>query len=99
MTSPRESPRLAGQQIVTHAFNQMTTPASGSTLFGTVLTSELANVSSARTNLVRQTAPVAVLATLRGSSFKELAAVRQGGVAYDVMGTELAKPHWPRLVA
>lgn len=68
----------------------MTTPASGSTLFGTVLTSELANVASARTNLVRQTAPVAVLATLRGSSFKELAAVRQGGVAYDVMGTELA---------
>lgn len=73
-----------------HAFNQITSPASGASLFATVLTSELANVSFQRSNFVRQTAPVAVMATGRGSSFKELAAVRQGGVQYDVLGTELA---------
>lgn len=73
-----------------HAFNQITNPANGTSLFSTVLASELANVSFQRSNFVRQTAQVAVFATGRGSSFKELAAVRQGGVAYDVLGTELA---------
>lgn len=73
-----------------HAYNQITQAASGSTLFSTVLASELANVAFVRSNFVRQTANVAVFATGRGSSFKELAAVRQGGVAYDVLGTELA---------
>jgi hypothetical protein len=73
-----------------HAFNQITTPASGSSLFGTVLATELTGVGFVRSNFVRQTAPVAVFATGRGASFKETAAVRQGGVQYDVLGTELA---------
>src|SRR5579859_2883678 len=75
---------------LTHAFNQITAAASGSSLFGTVLATELTNVAAARSNFVQKTAPVSVFATLRGASFKELAAVRQGGVAYDVLGTELA---------
>jgi hypothetical protein len=55
-----------------------------------VLATELTGVTYQRSNFSRQTAPIAVLATGRGSSFKELAAVRQGGVQYDVLGTELA---------
>src|SRR6185312_2363819 len=73
-----------------HAFNQITSPASGAAAFASVLATELTGVTYQRSNFVRQTASVAVLATGRGSSFKELAAVRQGGVTYDVLGTELA---------
>jgi hypothetical protein len=73
-----------------HAFNQVTSPASGAALFASVLATELTSATAQRSNFVRQTANVAVFATLRGSSFKELAAVRQGGVAYDVLGVELS---------
>lgn len=72
-----------------HAFNQIISPDSTNGLGGTIIT-ELGTVTYVSSNYQRQTAPVAVFATGRGVSFKELAAVAQGGAPYDPHKTELA---------
>lgn len=72
-----------------HAFNQIVSPDSTNGLGGTIIT-ELGTVTYVSSNYQRQTAPVAVFATGRGVSFKELAAVAQGGAPYDPHKTELA---------
>lgn len=72
-----------------HAANQITTPDSGS-LGSTILATEVSSVSYAASTYVRQTYPIAIFATGRGVSFKELAAVAQGGAPYDPQKTELA---------
>jgi hypothetical protein len=72
-----------------HAFNQITSPDSTNGLGGTIIT-ELGTVNYVSSTYVRQTAPIAVFATGRGISFKELAAVAQGGAPYDPHKTELA---------
>lgn len=80
-----------------HAYNVMTAPdgnALGSTAIG-----ELGSVTYNQTSLSQKTASIAVLATGRGVSFLEEAAVKAGGAAYNPLATELAKQHWPRLVA
>jgi hypothetical protein len=71
-----------------HAFNQITTPDAGA--FQSTLISELGTVSYANSTYVRQTAPIAVFATGRGVSIKELAAVNAGGAPYDPQKTEMA---------
>lgn len=81
-----------------HAFNQITSPDSTDALGGTIIT-ELGTVSYVSSTYVRQTAPIAVFGTGRGISFKEMSAVAQGGAPYDPQKTELAKQHWPLLVA
>src|SRR5437667_12643435 len=64
-----------------HAFNQMTAPDGGT--LGASAISELGTVSYQQTSLARQTANIAVLATGRGVSFKEQAAVAAGGAPYN----------------
>jgi len=66
----------------------MTAPDGGS-LGGSAI-SELGTVSYQQTSLDRQTANIAVLATGRGVSFKEQAAVAAGGAPYNPLATELA---------
>jgi hypothetical protein len=70
-----------------HAFNQITSPDSSS--LGSTIITELGTVSYVSSTYVRQTAPIAVFATGRGLSIKELAAVQQGGAPYDPQKTEL----------
>lgn len=70
-----------------HAFNQITTPDSSA--LGSTIITELGTVSYVSSTYVRQTAPIAVFATGRGLSIKELAAVQQGGAPYDPQKTEL----------
>ncbi len=72
-----------------HAFNQITSPDSTDALGATIIT-ELGTVGYVSSTYVRQTAPIAVFATGRGISFKELSAVSQGGAPYDPQKTELA---------
>ncbi len=69
-----------------HAANQITTPDPAA--LGSTAISELGTVAYAASTYVRQTYPIAVLATGRGVSFKELAAVSQGGAPYDSQKTE-----------
>ena len=71
-----------------HAFNQMTAP-DGNTLGNSIIT-ELGTVPYQQTSFARQTANVAVFATGRGVSFKEQAAVAQGGANYNPLAIELA---------
>ena len=71
-----------------HAFNQMTAP-DGNALGSSAIT-ELGTVNYNQTTLARQTANIAVLATGRGVSFKEQAAVAAGGAPYNPLATELA---------
>lgn len=71
-----------------HAFNQMTAP-DGNAL-GSSAISELGTVTYNQTTFSRQTANIAVLATGRGVSFKEQAAVAGGGAPYNPLATELA---------
>lgn len=59
-----------------HAFNQITTPDAVNSLGGTIIT-EIGTVTYVASQYVRQTAPIAVFATGRGISFKELAAVNK----------------------
>ena len=61
-----------------HAANQITSPDS-SALGSTILASEITAVSYVSSTYVRQTYPIAIFATGRGVSFKELASVAQGG--------------------
>lgn len=70
-----------------HAFNQITTPDSSA--LGSTIITELGTVNYVASTYVRQTAPIAVFATGRGLSIKELAAVQQGGAPYDPQKTEL----------
>lgn len=56
-----------------HAFNQITSPDSSA--FQSTVISELGSVNYVASTYVRQTAPIAVFATGRGLSIKELAAV------------------------
>jgi len=70
-----------------HAFNQITTPDSAA--LGSTIITELGTVNYVASTYVRQTAPIAVFATGRGLSIKELAAVQQGGAPYDPQKTEL----------
>lgn len=73
-----------------HAATQVTSPEDSYTLGGTLLSSELASISPVRSDYNRVTFPIAVFATGRGVSLKELAAVNAGGAAYDPQKTELA---------
>ena len=80
-----------------HAYNQMTAP-DGNTIGSSIIT-ELGTVGYNQTTFARQTANIAVFATGRGVSFKEQAAVAAGGANYNPLAIELAKQHWPCLVA
>jgi hypothetical protein len=73
---------------LTHAFNQMTAP-DGNAL-GSSAISELGTVNYNQTSFSRQTANIAVLATGRGVSFKEQAAVAAGGAPYNPLAQELS---------
>jgi hypothetical protein len=71
-----------------HAATQITSPDSSS--LGSTVVSELGSVGYVASTYNRVTFPVAVFATGRGISFKELAAVSQGGAPYDPSKTEMA---------
>lgn len=71
-----------------HAANQITSPDSSA--LGSTITTELGAVSYVASTFVRQTYPIAVFATGRGVSFKELAAVSAGGMSWDPSKLELA---------
>lgn len=71
-----------------HAYNQITAPDTGS--LGSSLISELGSVTYDHSTLARQTTPISVFAQGRGVSFKEEAAVRQGGVDYKPLSVELS---------
>ncbi len=71
-----------------HAATQMTAPDGLS--LGSSLITELGTVSFTNTAYNRATFPIAVFATGRGVSFKEIAAVAQGGAPYDPTKTEMA---------
>lgn len=70
-----------------HAYSQIT--AFDGASLGSSIISELGSVNYQVSQFIRQTANIAVFATGRGASFKEQAAVRAGGVPYDVLATEL----------
>ena len=72
-----------------HAATQITSPEDAYSLGGTLI-SELGTVSPVRSDYARATFPIAVFATARGLSIKELAAVQAGGAGYDPQKTELA---------
>lgn len=65
----------------------MTAP-DGSSL-GALAITELGNVTYQQTTFSRQTASIAVIATGRGVSFKEQAAVAAGGAPYNPLATEI----------
>jgi hypothetical protein len=71
-----------------HAFNQITTPDASS--FQSTVMAELGTVNYVASTFARQTAPIAVFATGRGVSIKEMAAVNAGGAGYDPQKTEMA---------
>lgn len=71
-----------------HAATQMTAPDTNS--LGASVISELGSVGFTNTSYNRATFPIAVFATGRGVSFKEVAAVNQGGAPYDPTKTEMA---------
>lgn len=71
-----------------HAYNQITAPDTGS--MGSSLVSELGTVNYDHSTIVRQTTPISVFAQGRGVSFKEEAAVRQGGVDYKPLSIEMS---------
>lgn len=71
-----------------HAFNQVTSPDASA--LGSTIISELGTVSYVSSSFLRQTAPIAVFATGRGVSIKEIAAVQAGGAPYDPQRTEMA---------
>jgi hypothetical protein len=79
------------------AYNQITAP-DGTSLGGSIIT-ELGTVLYQQSTTARQTANIAIFATGRGASIKEQAAVAAGGANYNVLAIEMAKQHWPRLVA
>lgn len=70
-----------------HAYNQATAPDTGG--LGSSLISELGSVTYDHSTFVRQTTPISVFAQGRGVSFKEEAAVRQGGVDYKPLSVEM----------
>jgi len=76
-----------------HAFNQMSQPdpnySSSSNTISTAIT-EIGTVSYTASTYVRKTANITVFGLGRGVSFKEMAAVAQGGAPYDPTKTELA---------
>lgn len=71
-----------------HAFNQITSPDPSS--FQSTVMAELGTVNYTSSSYLRQTAPIAVFATGRGVSIKEMAAVNAGGAPYDPQKTEMA---------
>src|SRR5437773_721319 len=71
-----------------HAANQVTA-IDNAALGSTVLSSELGSVNYVASTYNRVTFPIAVFATGRGVSFKELAAVSAGGANYNPAQTEL----------
>lgn len=71
-----------------HAATQMTAPDTNA--LGSSVITELGAVSFTNTSYNRATFPIAVLATGRGVSFKEIAAVNAGGAPYDPTKTEMA---------
>lgn len=73
---------------LTHAATQITSPQNGMALGATVQT-ELGTVTYDASAFARATFPIAVFAVGRGVSIKELAAVRQGGAAYDPHNIEM----------
>jgi hypothetical protein len=70
-----------------HAYNQVTAPDAMS--LGGSLISELGTVLYDHSTFGRQTTPISVFAQGRGVSFKEEAAVRQGGVDYKPLSVEM----------
>lgn len=83
-----ERMRKAQANGLVHAFNQISTPDSGG--LGSTVIQELGSVSYTTGTYVRQTAPIAVFATGRGVSLKEIAAVQAGGVNYDPQRQEMS---------
>lgn len=71
-----------------HAATQITAPDANA--LGSSIITELGTVAYSASTLNRVTFPVAVFAVGRGVGLKELAAVRQGGAAYDPSRIELA---------
>lgn len=82
-----------------HQATRVTSPDSGSA--GSTLISETGTVSYTTGAYDKLTFPIGVFATGRGVTFKEIAAVSAGGSppAYSPELTEMAKQHWPRMVA
>jgi hypothetical protein len=85
--------RKAPSNGLVHAFNQISQPdpnlTSTSNTIRLVVT-EIGAVSYSASTLVRKTANIAVFAIGRGVSFKESAAVAQGGTPYDPAKTDLS---------
>lgn len=81
--------RKAPSNGLVHAANQITSPDGTNALGATVIT-ELGAVNYVASTFARATYPIAVFATGRGVSLKELAAVSAGGAPYDPMKTEMA---------
>lgn len=71
-----------------HAATQITSPDSGS--LGSSVITEVGTVNYTTGAYARVTFPIAVFATGRGVSFKEVAAVAQGGAPYDPSRTEMS---------
>ncbi len=69
-----------------HAANQITSPDPAA--LGSTAITELGAVTYTASTYNRVTYPIMVMATGRGVSFKELAAVSQGGAPYDAQKTE-----------
>jgi len=78
-----------------HQATRITAPDSGS--LGSTIITETGTVSYTAGTYDKLTFPIAVFATGRGVSFKEIAAVEAGGSppAYSPELTEMAKQHWP----
>lgn len=72
-----------------HTATQITSPENGYSLGGTVI-SELGSISYGASQFARVTFPIAVFATGRGVSLKEIAAVSAGGAPYDATKTEMS---------
>ena len=81
--------RHAPSNGLVHAANQVTA-IDGASIGGSVLSSELGTVNYQSSVYNRVTFPIGVFATGRGVSFKELAAVNQGGANYNPAQTELS---------
>lgn len=79
--------RVSNKSVI-HAYNQITA-FDGASLGSSIIT-ELGTVGYQVSQYNRASANIAVFATGRGASFKEQAAVRAGGVQYDVLATELS---------
>jgi hypothetical protein len=82
-----------------HQATRVTAPDTGS--LGSTVITETGSVNYTSGSYDKLTFPIAVFGTGRGVTLKEIAAVEAGGSppSYSPELTEMAKQHWPRMVA